>query len=318
MRIDTHLPLPRAGSRPCSVLLPGKPPILLGYACQNLSLGRNFRALRLATFRAGGLPVLQAIVDHNLALLAAMLDWNRDQGIAMFRLSSDLVPLGSHEEIDAEALRIDPALQTHIIMASSGVRLSSHPGQFTVLSTPDPGVLARSLAELAFQARLLDRLGLAGGDMVLHGGGVYGDRPAASRRLAGQVAALPPPVHGRLCLENDERSWSVDDLLPICAEAGVPLVVDTFHHALYGRQPLAALPWERIAATWEAAGRRPKIHYSEQDPAKRPGAHSSFVTPEPFLRTLAEVGLPAFDVMLECKAKDRALLRLVAALEGRG
>ena len=298
------------------MLLPNKLPILLGYACQNLTLARSFRALRLATFRSGGLPALQVLVDHNLALLADMLDWNREQGIVMFRLSSDLVPLGSHEEVDAEALEIDPGLRARIVTSSVEMRLSSHPGQFTVLSTPDPGVLVRSLAELTFQARLLDRLGLAGGDMVLHGGGVYGDRPAAARRLAAQVTALPPSVHGRLCLENDERSWSVEDLLPICEEAGVPLVVDTFHHALYGRQPLAALPWERIAATWEAVGRKPKIHYSEQDPAKQPGAHSSYVTAESFLRTLAEVGLPAFDVMLECKAKEQALLRLVAALEG--
>ena len=234
--------------------------------------------MRLATLRAGGLVALQEIVDHNLLLLAEILEWNRAQGIAMFRISSDLVPFGSHEAVDLAQVRFDTELLSRIADATAGVRLSMHPGQFTVLSTADQDVLQRSVAELRYHDALLTRLGLSG-DLVLHGGGVYGDRPAAAERLVRQIRALPEPVRERICLEGDERAWSVEQLLPICEEAGVPLIVDTLHHAINGETSLDQLPWLRIRDTW--GDRKPKIHYSEQDPERRPGAHSTVATPRP-------------------------------------
>jgi len=100
----------------------------------------------------------------------------------------------------------------------------------------------------------------------------------------------------------------VRNLLPIRDESGLPLIVDNLHHALNSVEPLADLPWARIGATW--GGRTSKLHYSEQDPAKQPGAHSAYVTANEFRRFRADVGLEDVDVMLECKAKELALLRL--------
>lgn len=299
----------------CALSLPAGRSALLGYPCQNLTLARSQRTLRLATLRSGGLGALQEIVDHNLLLLAEILEWNRAQGIVMFRLSSDLVPFGSHEAVDLAQVRIDPQILARIARAAAGVRLSMHPGQFTVLSTADPDVLQRSVAELRYHAALLERLELSG-DLVLHGGGVYGDRPAAAERLIHHIRALPESVRGSLCLEGDERAWSVEQLLPICEEVGVPLIVDTLHHAINGATPLDQLPWSRIRDTW--GDHKPKIHYSEQDPERRQGAHSAAATPGPFLATIGAIDMPCFDIMLECKDKDRALLELVSALEREG
>ena len=269
--------------------------------------------MRLATLRAGGLAALQEIVDHNLLLPTEILEWNRAQGIAMFRISSDLVPFSSHDAVDLAEVRFEPELLSRIADATAGVRLSMHPGQFTVLSTADPKVLQASVAELRYHAAILARLGLSG-DLVLHGGGVYGGRPAAAERLVRQIRGLPDDVRGSVCLEGDERAWSVEQLLPICEEAGVPLIVDTLHHALNGVTPIDQLPWPRIRGTW--GDRTPKIHYSEQDLERRAGAHSAAATSGPFLGAIVAIGMPSFDVMLEGKGKDRALLDLVAALEG--
>lgn len=246
----------------CAVPLPGGGTALLGYPCQNLTLGRSQRSMRLATLRAGGLAALQEIMDHNLLLLTEILEWSRAQGIAMFRISSDLVPFVSHDAVDLAQVRFDLELLARIMDATAGVRLSMHPGQFTVLSTADQDVLQRSVAELRYHAAILARLGL-GGDLVLHGGGVYGDRPAAAERLVRNIRALLDAVRESICLEGDERAWSVEQLLPICEEAGVPLIVDTLHHTFNGETSLDQLPWSRIRNTW--ADRKPKIHYSEQD-----------------------------------------------------
>lgn len=282
----------------------------LGYACINLTLGRRIRSLRLATFRIRGLPYLQELLDENLALLNDVLRWNRAHGIWMFRLSSDLAPLGSHEEVDLERLDFSTAREAPAL--ARDMRLSMHPGQYTIVSATGR-VWDNSRKDLFYHAYVLDRLGLDG-DIVLHGGGVYGDRAGTAARIAANIGSLPAELRRRLRLENDERAWSVADLLPICEQTGTPLIVDNLHHALNGGAPLAALPWERIAATWD--GRVPKLHYSEQDPAKQSGAHSAYLDVARFHRFMAAVPLPDYDVMLECKSKEQALLRLRADLAG--
>lgn len=276
----------------------------LGYACINLTLGRTFRTLRLATLQAQGLAYLQVLVNENMRLLADILRWNSEQQIMMYRLSSDLVPFGSHEAVDLQAL--DFPQRQEIASLAQGMRLSTHPGQFTLPSAQGE-VWQRSRRDLDYHRRLMAILGIDG-DIVLHGGGVYGDREATARRIKHNLLSLPAQMLRHIRLENDERSWAVHDLLPICEEIGVPLIVDNLHHQLNGRVPLAELPWERIQATWH--GLTPKLHYSEQDPTKRPGAHSEYIDVQAFYAFITQVHLSEYDVMLECKAKERALLKL--------
>jgi UV DNA damage endonuclease len=284
----------------------------LGYACVNLSLGRRMRSLRLATLRERGLSWLQTLVDENIALLIDILRWNEARQIEMFRISSDLVPLGSHPEVELE--RVTFARASEVAAFAARMRLSMHPGQYTLISASG-SVWESSYRDLLYHAEVLERLGIDG-DIILHGGGVYGDRQATAARMIAHIEELPEGVRRRLRLENDERCWSVRQLLPICEATGIPLVVDNLHHALNGEEeePLAALPWERILATW--GGRVPKLHYAEQDAVKRPGAHSEYLCAARFRAFLEALPLPEYDVMLECKAKDLALLRLRRELAG--
>ena len=276
----------------------------LGYACSNLTLGRTFRTLRLATLQERGMEYLQILVNENMQLLADILRWNHENKITMYRLSSELVPFGSYDSVDL--LELEFPLKDEIAELAKGLRLSTHPGQFTLPSASGE-IWERSLKDLDYHWTLTNILGIDG-DMVLHGGGVYGDREGTAERIKKNLLSLPPKIFRRIRLENDERSWSVRDLLPICEETGVPLIVDNLHHQINGEEPLAELPWERIWATWH--GLIPKLHYSEQDPTKRPGAHSTFVEAQAFLNFLESVHMPDYDVMLECKAKEKALLKL--------
>jgi UV DNA damage endonuclease len=276
----------------------------LGYACINLTLGRTFRTLRLATLQAQGPAYLQMLVNENMQLLTDILRWNQENQIMMYRLSSDLVPFGSHEAVDLRAL--DFPQQQEIARLAQGMRLSTHPGHFT-LPSAQGDIWEKSRRDLEYHWTLTTLLGIEG-DIVLHGGGVYGERVATAQRIKRNLLSLPAEIFRRIRLENDERAWSVRDLLPICEEIGVPLIVDALHHQIYGEEPLAELPWERILATWH--GLIPKLHYSEQDPTKRPGAHSLYVDAHAFREFVASVHMPNYDVMLECKAKELALLKL--------
>lgn len=279
--------------------------IRLGYACINLTLGRRIKGLRLATLRTLGTAYLQQIVDENIDLLIETLRWNRAHQIMMYRLSSDLIPLGSHEEVDLSKLIFSRAAEAATL--ALGMRLSLHPGQYTLPSGRGP-VWEHSYRDLCYHAFLLEQLGIKDGDIILHGGGVYNDRAASAARIIEHIASLPDNIRSRLLLENDERSWSVADLLPICEATGTSLVVDHLHHSLYGTEPFSLLPWDHILATWQ--GRRPKLHYAEQDPTKRSGAHSEYISVQGFQNFYHSVPWDDYDVMLECKAKERALLRL--------
>ncbi len=276
----------------------------LGYACINLTLRRTFRTLRLATLQAQGPAYLQLLVNENMHLLADILRWNREHQIMMYRLSSELVPFGSHDAVDLLAL--DFPQQQEIARLAQGMRLSTHPGHFT-LPSAQGAIWEKSRRDLDYHWTLTNILGIEG-DIVLHGGGVYGERTATAQRIKRNLLSLPLEILRRIRLENDERAWSVWNLLPICEEIGVPLIVDGLHHQINGEEPMADLPWDRILATWH--GLTPKLHYSEQDPTKRPGAHSLYVDAQAFRTCIASVHMPDYDVMLECKAKEQALLKL--------
>lgn len=276
----------------------------LGYACINLSLKRTFRTMRLATLQVQGMSYLQSLVDENMLLLADVMRWNREHRITMYRLSSELVPFGSHDSVDLTQV-VFP-LREEISTLAEGMRLSTHPGQFTLPSADGP-IWERSVKDLHYHRYLMHTLGIEG-DLVLHGGGVYGDRTATAARIKRNLLSLPPEIFRHVRLENDERSWSVADLLPICEEIKVPLIVDSLHHQINGSEPFGELPWSRILATWH--GLVPKLHYSEQDSTKRPGAHSAYVDNLAFRQFMTDVQIPDYDIMLECKAKELALLKL--------
>ncbi|KAJ4461546.1 putative UV-damage endonuclease [Paratrimastix pyriformis] len=197
-----------------------------------------------------------------------------------------------------------------------GHRLTMHPSQFNQIGTPTPEVLASTSLCLRMHAAVLDMLDTPDAVLVVHGGGTYGDKAAALRRWERQFALLPAAVRRRIVLENDEKCFSVADLLPLCQRLEVPLVYDTLHGACKGPNHLGEtrrrfldelLP--DILRTWRARDIVPKFHVSEQRAGAHTGAHSDFVQslPDFFMGITDPV-----DVMIEAKAKEAATLQLMA------
>jgi UV DNA damage endonuclease len=291
----------------------------LGYACIALDSGATTnRTCRLANATPGR---LRELIAANLDGLAAVLRYNAAHDIRLFRISSVVIPFAGHpvnrvpwwEEFGAELTAIGTFAR------AQGMRLSTHPGQFTVLSSPREEVVAAALRDLRYHARLLDALGLgAEHKMVLHGGGAYGDRRAAMGRFVSVYHALPEPVRRRLVLENDDTTYTTGDVLAFHGATGVPLVFDALHEAANptpgGRDRPALLA--ACFATWGAPDGPPKTHFSTQDATKRPGAHAERIDPGDFRGFVADTGPAAVDCMLEAKAKERALLSLRDALRG--
>ncbi|KAI9875611.1 MAG: hypothetical protein M1830_008209 [Pleopsidium flavum] len=271
---------------------------------------------------ARGQAYVESIGLANAMDVAKMLRWNDRYGIKFMRLSSEMFPFASHEvygyklapfasEVLAEAGKV---------AAELGHRLTTHPGQFTQLGSPRKEVIKNALRDLDYHAELLSLLKMPPQQnrdavMILHMGGVFGDKAATLDRFRENYKNLPQGVKGRLVLENDDVSWSVHDLLPVCEELNIPLVLDYHHHNIIfdadkireGTKDIVAL-YDRIKATWTRKGITQKMHYSEPTPAAITGRQRRKHSPR--VATLPPCS-PDMDLMIEAKDKEQAVFELM-------
>jgi UV DNA damage endonuclease len=239
----------------------------------------------------------------------------------LFRISSDLIPFGSSAAMDlawpehfaADLERIGEKIR------SSGLRVSMHPGQYTVINSPDPEVARRAALDLEYHNLPLDSLRLGPEHkIILHLGGVYGDKDTAKERFIKRWQDLSPAIRSRLVIENDDRLFTIRDVFDVSSRTGIPVVYDNLHNAINPADTSRPdLDWINLAAdTWQPADGRQKIHYSQQDPDKRPGAHSSTIAVLPFLDFYEK--LPDIDIMLEVKDKNLSALKCINCISNRG
>jgi UV DNA damage endonuclease len=284
--------------------------IRLGYPAQNLTIpATTNRTLRLASLK--DVQKLRGIVRENLEALRTILRWNAARGIELFRMGQSLIPFASHPSFpyDWEAEHGEELREAGGLARDLGIRLSMHPGQYVNPGSLKPEVVERSLAELRYAARVFDLMDRPDSVIVLHLGGAYDDRPAAARRFV----EVPAPEGGLLrylAIENDERIWTVAEVVGAARSLGVPAIADTLHHSLNpgGLTLRGALDF--VLPTWETRGARPKLHLSSQDPEKRPGAHAYSVQPEDWQALLSALEARETDVMVEAKGKEHALAPL--------
>jgi UV DNA damage endonuclease len=271
----------------------------------------------------------------SLAYLRDIFVYLSQIGVQMYRMSSDLAPYVTHpdmpqfhnqiEESERELAAIGDLAREHAL------RLSFHPAAYVVLNSPDQAVAAKSAADLEAQARILDLMGLGPEAVVVtHVGGRYGDKAAATERFVMNYLCLSEAARRRTVLENDDRAYTVTDTYRIHQQTGIRLVLDQLHHLCNpAPQVTLAQALDLALSTWPA-DQIPKIHFSsprtamvvtEREDRSDPLAgmlrqprlshHADLIDPFSLIGFLRSA-LPDrdFDVMLECKAKDLALLRL--------
>ena len=283
-------------------------------------------------------PSLAVSLDR----LEAILAYLDDAAIGMYRMATALAPYASHPDLpqfrDQPRRCAGRLAEVGARARELGVRLSTHPGQYTVLNSESPAVQRLAAEELEVQAELLDGMGLGReAVVVLHVGGAAGGTAAGLDRFERGFALLSDAARARLVIENDDRSFGLAAVLGLAGRIGRPVVWDVLHHHRHDPDRIPDREALELAvATWPA-GVTPKIHYSSprtnaEEHRRRvgrrterrlvlpqPRAHADLVDPigfEHFARETAR-GIDV-DVMLEAKAKDLALLRLRAQLRARG
>ena len=272
--------------------------------------------------------------DMSLALLRLRdtLEYLHSKQISCYRLPDTLLP---NERGISLAERLKQVEMQQPLLAEIGqqarrlgIRLSLHPGLHVMLATADASIAQRASDELAVQATLLDALGCGPeAVIVLHVGGAQGDPVQALERFATTYERLAEPVRQRIVVEADDHSFDIAALLWLRRWCGIRLVFDLLHHQLHNPSRMPQAEALGLALASWPPGVRPKIHISSQRteahlrPARsgaapmiiapRRGQHADFLNPfEVAALVRSARDMPPFDMMLEAKAADLALLRL--------
>ncbi|WP_320164458.1 UV DNA damage repair endonuclease UvsE [uncultured Trichococcus sp.] len=284
----------------------------IGYAC--LNIGTPNTNIRSVMQRNATPEKLAEVTAHNLAALERMIDYNCKNDIKLFRISSDLIPFGSSpvNSLDWPEIHKEDFDRIGAKIRKSGMRVSMHPGQYTVLNSPTEDVVERAIADLIYHDKSLTALGTdTSNKIVLHVGGIYGDKEAAMNRFADNFRRLPENVQKRLIIENDDRLYTIEDVLKLANQLQIPAVYDNLHHAI-NSPPSGGTDqyWiDEANKTWKEADGSQKIHYSQQAPGKRPGAHTDTIDLETFLQFHNHLEDPSIDIMLEVKDKNLSAIK---------
>lgn len=262
---------------------------------------------------------LSAICLANAINLYRAVETVARLGIGAFRVSSPFFPRYTHPEVGytLEDLPAGAEIRTLLsdvaqLRSRLNVRLSFHPDQFVSISSLRDEVVRKSLAELEYQGLVAE---LIGADVItIHAGGRQGGKSATLQRFMHNFSLLSERVRARLALENDDISYTVKDLLPVCEQLGIPLVYDVHHHRCNPDGFPVEEATSRALATWQRQGREPWVHISTPRTGwgeGNPKLHADYIDPGDFPECWRELDLT---IDVEAKAKELAVLRLMKDL----
>lgn len=286
----------------------------IGYPCINTSLAcKSSRTFRLKSYSE---KRLTATVENNLVCLKRILKFNLEHNILFFRITSDLVPFASHPicKFDWQESFRKRLKAIGDFIKRYDMRISMHPGQFTLINSPDTRVFENSVRELVYHAHVLDLMALdTSAKIQIHVGGTYRDKDRSMIRFVERFETLDEFVRRRLVLENDDRRYSLQDCLQLSAKTSVPVVFDVFHHSINSSGETIPDAFRLITRTWQDADGLPMVDYSSQKVRHTRGTHVDTINLGHF-RDFLDASHPYdFDLMLEIKDKELSALKAIEA-----
>jgi UV DNA damage endonuclease len=288
----------------------------IGYPCINRSIGcRGNRTFRLKSYSE---KRFIDTVSDNLKCLSEILRFNVKHGILFFRISSDLVPFASHPvcTFNWRSYFRDNFVDIGKYIKEHDIRISMHPGQYTVLNAAREDAYQNCLRELRYHSDVMDAMGLPDSDKIqIHVGGVYDNKAVSIKRFIARYSDLDIEIKRRLVIENDERQYNISDCKLVHDETGVPILLDVFHHQLNNSDISITEALFLIRRTWHNNHGIPMVDYSQSGSASKKGVHAESIDIDLFWRFINKTSDFDFDIMLEIKDKELSALRALEILK---
>ena len=262
---------------------------------------------------------LYEIINKNLDALAEILKYNIKNNLHFYRLTSKLIPLATHDDVDYDY--INPFKNKFNILSNliknNNLRIDVHPDQFTVLNSPRENVLKNTFKILEYHYNILDALKIQDKVIILHVGGCQFGKEKSITRFINNFNKLPEYIQKCIVIENDDKIFNITDCLYISNKLNIPVVLDYHHFICNNNGELIEDLIVDIFKTWK--NKTPKIHFSspKSNLKKEFRSHHDYINPDTFIEFLNKIKFinQDFDIMLEAKAKDDALFRLVRELK---
>lgn len=300
--------------------------IRLGYVAIALNL-KNVTSSSTVTFanynklksEEERLRKLKTTTFSNIDDLETILKYNIENQIHFYRLTSKLIPLSTHPEVTWEYEKYFSKELNRIgkIIKESNMRVDFHPDQFNVINSVKDKVVEDTIRNLNHAVDLYDLMDYKEGKLVIHIGSSAGGKEESMERFIRNLETFPNRIKERLILENDDKVFTAKEVLEICKNTGVPMVVDVHHHNCKNDEENLGDLIVDIFDTWNKESLPPKIHFSSPREGELDRKHADYIDVNEFssfLDLTRERINRDFDVMIEAKKKDQALFKLMKDL----
>ena len=265
------------------------------------------------------LSKLKEVTYSNLEALEKILKYNIDHNIHFYRITSNLVPLATHPDVmwDYKKYFRQDFLNLGNIIKKSNMRVDSHPDQFNVINSTRESVIQSTLVNLNNSVDIFELLNYELGKMVIHIGSSQGGKEESIKRFIRNFNNFPRRIQERLILENDDKVFTAKDVLQICKNLKVPMVLDIHHHNCKNEGEYIGDLLEEIFNTWNEEILPPKLHFSTPKEFENDRKHADYIDADGFASFIQLVKSKVdrdIDIMIEAKKKDKALLKLIEDL----
>ncbi|USK31807.1 UV DNA damage repair endonuclease UvsE [Bacillus sp. F19] len=304
--------------------------IRFGYVANALGLWDASPSKTLTFARYSALPKnermekLKSVTAQNLHHTKRILFYNIAHEIELYRFSSSLVTLATHPEVMWNFITPFKTEWEELgqLIQQFKLRPSFHPNQFTLFTSPRKEVTQNAVKDMKYHFKMLEAMNaLQHGIINIHIGGAYGDKHTSLERFHKNVKELPNKIKMHMTLENDDKTYNIEETLITCEKETIPMILDYHHHMANKEEIDLTLYLQRIFNTWSKTDSVPKVHLSSPKSEKEYRSHADYVSLEfvlPFL-TLAKELNQDLDIMIEAKQKNLAMQKLieeVASLRG--
>lgn len=262
---------------------------------------------------------LLEITKNNLDSLYKIIKYNVKNNFHFYRLTSKLVPLTTHDKVDFDYITplLDEYKKIGKLINDNNIRVDTHPDQYAVLNSMDSKIVKNTVEILEYHYKIMDALGIKDKIIILHVGSSACGKKASITRFINNFNKLPDHIKKCIAVENDDKVYNIKDVLELCHKINVPMVLD-YHHFICNNEKEDINDYlKEIIDTWD--GKLPKMHFSSPKSKlkKEFRSHSDYINKECFIEfiNILKKQDKDIDIMLEAKAKDDAISRLVRCLK---
>ena len=262
---------------------------------------------------------LLEITKNNLDSLYEIIKYNVKNNFHFYRLTSKLVPLATHDKVDFDYITpfLDKFKKIGKLINDNNIRVDTHPDQYAVLNSMDSKIVKNTVEILEYHYKIMDALGIKDKIIILHVGSSACGKKASITRFINNFNKLPDHIKKCITVENDDKVYNIKDVLELCHKINVPMVLD-YHHFICNNEKEDINDYlKEIINTWD--GKLPKMHFSSPKSKlkKEFRSHSDYINKECFIEfiNILKKQDKDIDIMLEAKAKDDAISRLVRYLK---